>query len=416
MKKSKYNIPAFSCSEIGVVHSLGLAGIPVLVGSFFRDNPALFSRFARDKYFFSCYDKSTYIDELCAYGKLFKEKPVLYSDDDRALLLISEHRERVAKYYRFLFPEKEMVARILDKRMFGELCREKNLPAPASFDISSKADLLRVIDEIPFPCIIKPAHKENWWGDKFKTIVGQYKKAFRFDTPDALIAFYDKVLKVHPEAVVQEYVPGEDDQLYSVNMFVDQGGQLQGYFIAQKRRIYPISAGTGCYIITVKDEEIINTAMDVARRLNLVGLLNIQFKRDTRDGRPRLMEIHIRNSFWSFIGTAAGMNLSSLYYFALTGQTPDKKPQYKEEVKFFDLAKDIRAFLQYRRAGKLTLREWLHTYKGDFVIGGSLLNDPKPIIMNLLFMLRRRLSRSNNKTESRQPVPVRPNKKVSSIG
>ncbi|MDX1587096.1 MAG: ATP-grasp domain-containing protein [Balneolaceae bacterium] len=392
MAKQRYTIPALACSEIGLVHSLGEAGIPVYSGSFFKDNPALYSRFTKNRYFFSRYDKEEYIDQLVELGKSLDQRPVLYSDDDRAILLISRHREKLKPYYRFLLPDKEIVEKILDKRLFCHLCNDHELPAPVSYEVSSVEEMELVIADLPFPAIVKPAYKQDWWHPDFEKIVGPYKKAYTCNNPDELRELYNKIARIDSRAVVQEYIPGEDDQLYSVNLYVDEGGSLQGYFIAQKRRIYPITAGTGCYVVTVDDKEMKETALEVIKKLNLRGLLNIQFKKDIRNGRPRLMEIHARNSFWSFLGTAAGMNLTAKYYFDLTGQQPGREMEYKPGVKFFDLGKDIKAYWQYKKEDKLTFKDWFKTYSGDFVVGGHLLKDPKPIVMNAWFLLQRRLN------------------------
>jgi len=397
LNRKKNKIPAFVCSEIGLVHSLGLAKIPVYSGSFFRDNPALYSRFTDKKFHFTTYEDDRYIEELCNFGKKLSSVPVLFSDDDRALLLISRNRERLQKYFRFMLPDHSMVEKLLDKRKFCHLCTKKELPAPLSFDISSNQELENVIENIPFPCIVKPAHKEDWWKPDFTEVVGSYKKAYKCDSPEEIRSFYKKLLKINNKVVIQEFVPGGDEQLYSINLFVDENGKIKGQFIAQKRRIYPITAGTGCYVVTVEDSNMLDMAKGVIQKLNLKGLLNIQFKRDTRTGKPRLMEIHVRNSFWSFLGTAAGVNLAKLYYEHLTNYKKNKSPNEKtiipkSGVKFFDLEKDIKAFWQYRKAGEITFRDWIKSYCGDFVVGGHLFSDPIPTIMGPFFIFSRKLS------------------------
>lgn len=385
------DIPALSCSEIGLVHSIGKAGIPVYAGSYFKDNPALHSKFTHKKVLFDRYDKKEYINQLCEFGEQLDYRPVLYSDDDRALLHISRYREKLSKYYRFLLPDHEIVKKILDKRLFVHLCKEYDLPAPKSFEVGSKEELDRAASELPFPVIIKPAYKQDWWHDDFEDTVGPYKKAYKSESPEELKQQYEKISKINKRAVVQEFIPGSDDQLYSVNMFVNENSEWEGYFLAQKRRIYPITAGTGCYVVTVEDEDIINTAREVTQRLGLQGLVNIQFKKDSRTAEPRLMEIHTRNSFWGYLGTGAGINLPALYYYSLTGKVLPENRNYEKGFKYIDIGKDIKAFLEYNKNDKLNWKEWIQTYNGNFVVGGMLIEDPIPILMNFWYILLRRL-------------------------
>lgn len=394
----EHDVPVLACSEIGVVHATGKAGIPVINGSFFKDNPALYSRFSTGKLHFSTYEDERFINELIKYGRSWKERPVIISDDDRAMLLLSEHREKLSDYYRFMLPSKEMVRGMLDKRAFCDLSEEKGLPAPVSFYCDEVQDFDRIKGEVPFPCIIKPAFKQDWWRQEVLQRFGSYKKAIRCESLEDLTDLYGFFSAFQPRVIIQEYVPGEDANLFSLNMYVNENSELKGIYLAQKKRIYPIGAGTGCYVVTVKDKDIVKEAVDIVRKLQLKGLINVQFKRHDETGKVKIMEIHLRNSFWNYIGVAAGMNLAAMYYMDLTGEKtlyefPEHADDYEAGVKLFDIGKDFRSMLQYRKEGKITIRKWLKDYTGKYVIQGCLMEDPKPIFKNIQFMFLRRVQR-----------------------
>lgn len=388
--------PVLACSEIGVIHSLGKVGVPVHLGTFFYDNIALYSKYISQKVHFTNYNGVKFIDELVAYGKKQDQKMVFMSDDDRALLLVSDHRERLEPYYHFLFPEKEMVRDILDKERFSELAREYDLPTPITYHYNSREEFEHVKANVPYPCIVKPAFKQDWWHKDFKRLVGDYKKAIECDNPEELQSLYDKLSSISNRGIVQEFVPGDDDNLFSLNMYVDADSELKAIYLAQKRRVYPIGAGTGCYVITVKDLDIVEKTQQIVKTLQLKGLINVQFKKHEVTGEPKIMEIHVRNSFWNYIGVAAGLNLAAMYYQDLTGvdlglrelKSPD---DYKENVALFNLTKDFKAFLQYRKKGELTFLNWIKTYRGKFVLAGYNPSDPYPIIKSIQFILGRKL-------------------------
>ncbi|MFN1835769.1 hypothetical protein AB2B38_010935 [Balneola sp. MJW-20] len=388
--------PVLACSEIGVIHAMGKAGINVHCGSYFEDNPALYSKFTKERVMFSTYEDEQYIEELIEYGKKQPQKPVYLSDDDRAILLFSEHRERLEPYFHFLFPSKEMVRSLLDKRKFCDLSREKDLPAPISFYCTDKEDFEKIKGEVPFPCILKPAFKQDWWREEFISRYQSYKKAIKCNTYEEMVELYEFLSTFQPRVIIQEYVPGEDANLYSLNMYVNEDSELKGIYLAQKRRIYPIGAGTGCYVVTVKDKEIVNTTIDIVRKLKLRGLVNVQFKKNADTGEINIMEIHLRNSFWNYLGVAAGLNLGAMYYMDLTGKEtrykfPETPDTYEDGVKLFDFGKDLKSFFQYRKKGLLTFREWVREYKGNYVIQGHLKEDMLPVLKNLQFMTMRRL-------------------------
>jgi len=386
-----------ACSEIGLIHSLSEAKIPIAAGSFFDDNLSFFSTYVQQKIKFSTYDNEIFIDELINFAQNFSEKPLFVSDDDRAILLFSLHRKRLKPYFKFLMPEHHIVDAILDKRKFCELSKKENLPAPLSFYCSSTKDFKNIAGDVIYPAVIKPAFKQDWWHPDFEKIMGcEYQKAFVCDTPKDLKSVYEKLSGISERAIIQEYIPGDDNMLYSVNMYVNQESEVIGIYTAQKRRVYPIQAGTGCYILTVKDKDITEAAIEIARKLKLKGLINIQFKKHAVTAEPKVIEIHARNSYWNYLGVAAGMNLAAIYYNDLTGvevacKLPKSSEDYKEGAVLIDPLKDIKAFLQYRKAGELSFMDWISTYSKGNTFSGFKKGDMLPVLKNIQFLISRKL-------------------------
>lgn len=386
-----------ACSEIGVIHSLSETNIPIAAGSFFGDNLALFSKFIQKKVKFSTYSDQAFIDELISFGQSCSQKPLFISDDDRAILLFSEHREKLEQYFEFLMPEHHIVDAILDKRKFCELSKKENLPAPVSFYCTASEDFKKLLKDVIYPAVIKPAFKQDWWHPHFEKIMGcEYQKAFVCDTPKDLKSVYEKLSGISERAIIQEYIPGDDNMLYSVNMYVNQESEVIGIYTAQKRRVYPIQAGTGCYILTVKDKDITEAAIEIARKLKLKGLINIQFKKHAVTVEPKVIEIHARNSYWNYLGVSAGMNLAAIYYNDLTGaevagKLPAFPEDYKEGAVLIDPSKDFKAFLQYRKAGELSFMDWISTYFKGAAFSGFKKGDILPVLKNLQFIASRKL-------------------------
>jgi D-aspartate ligase len=384
--------PVLVLGEIGLVSSLGQAGVPIIVGSETNRNPVLYSKYAHRHAFFSSYDSKAFIAELRQLGRSLNQKAVIYSDDDRAILNISNHREALEPFFHILYPSLDMVGRILDKQCFTELSEIYDLPAPRSVKISHPQELPYVKTKLKFPCIVKPTQRHFWWGEEFRQVMDGYHKAIQCKTYDELTKTYRKICQINSSVVIQEYVAGGDDRHYSANLFVDRDGEVRGYYIARKLRIYPINAGNGTYIITVLNEEVLNISKDIIRKLDLKGLVNIQFKQDSNTGEYKLMEIHARNSQWSLLGAKAGANLALMYYRHLTAEADSKDlSTARPGVKYFDLAKDIRAFFDYRKNGLLTFRQWRMSLRGDRVFVGLSWRDPWPMLIQLWYILSKRL-------------------------
>lgn len=376
--------PVLVLGEMGLVSGLGEMGLTLFVGNETKKSIASHSRYVKQSFFFSSYDSEEFIDELCELGYYFRKKPVLFSDDDRALLNISQNRERLKAYYLFLYPERQTVNKLLDKQRFTDLSEQYELPVPASYQATPSDSFKQVADEVKYPCIIKPAQRHFWWGDDFINQMGFYRKAIKCSNSYQFKETYQKILEVNPNMVIQEYVEGDDKQHYSANLFVDEKGKLQGYYIAQKKRIYPIKAGTGTYIETLENPEIFKISIEIIEKLELKGLVNIQFKQDSRTGEYKLMEIHPRNSLWSLLGAKAGANLVYLYYqYLVYGLQYEQPVEAKPNVKYINLPKDIRALIAYREEGELAVSEWWESLQGERVFAALSWRDPLPMLFQI---------------------------------
>ncbi len=374
--------PVLVLGELGLVSSLGGNEIPLIVGSEIKGNPVLHSRYAEERIIFSAYDTDKFIDELCELGRSFEGKAVIFSDDDRAILNISNHRERLKDNYIFLYPTVEMVKSLLDKQDFIELCETYRLPAPTSYKLNCPEQFECIASQIKYPCIVKPSQRHYWWGKDFIEKVGFYKKAIKCSDYEQFKTIYQKIASINPSVVIQEYVEGEDRHHYSANLFVDEGGNIRGYYIAQKLRIYPIKAGTGSFVVTLKNQEVLNISKGIIDKLQLKGLVNIQFKQDCRSGEYKLMEIHARNSQWSLLGKKAGANLAYLYYrYLVHGTVEETVVEARPDVKYINLLQDYRAYKQYRAEGKITFWQWVKSLKGETVFAVYSFSDPMPIVI-----------------------------------
>ncbi|HUN66290.1 MAG TPA: ATP-grasp domain-containing protein [Bacteroidota bacterium] len=384
---------ALVVGDIDLVRSVGQAGIPLFVCSHYEENIGFHSRYCRRPVHVARTSSEGFARDLIEFGKAHGEKIVFFSDDDRAVMNFSEHREELGKYYYYNLPEHSMVKAVLDKREFATLARERNIPAPVMFTPSSLEELQKIIDKIPFPCVIKPANKHDWWHPKFHEIVGPYQKAIRCDSKDELIHWYKKVVQINNDIIVQEYVAGNDAHLYSINMYFNRKQEMLAYFIGHKLRIFPIHAGVATLAVTVDDPGIRDLAVDIARKLNITGHLNIQFKQDPDTKALKVLEIHARNSTWCHLSTAAGRNITGIAYYDMIGQKCPLPDRYETGVKWLDISKDVKAFLAYRRAGEMTLGAWLSSLRGPTVHHLWSLQDPKPALMETWYIMRRRFRR-----------------------
>ena len=164
MKKTSQPV-ACVIGDIDLVRPLGLAGIRSVVVAKPGD-PIRYSRFTEQviDWLDPWKEADALVDRLLAFAETQPEKPVLFYEEDRDLLLVSRHRERLARGFRFTVPDAELVEDLVDKSRFQALAERLDLPVPATRRLSPGAGS-RIEDvDLRFPIIVKPiTRKTDAW-------------------------------------------------------------------------------------------------------------------------------------------------------------------------------------------------------------------------------------------------------------
>src|SRR5205823_8370112 len=107
----------------------------------------------------------------------------------------------------------------------------------------------------------------------------------------------EKVRLVHSlglEIIVMEMIPGPDDLLSSYYTYISGDGRELFHFTKRILRRYPLNRGNACHHITEWLPETAKMGHEFFSAIGLRGLGNVEFKRDPRDGRLKLIEINAR--------------------------------------------------------------------------------------------------------------------------
>ena len=117
--------------DMDLLRPLGLARIPCVVVA--RPGAApRFSRFARAAlpWVDTWEHADEQVDTLMRFASRQSQPPVLFYQEDRDLLLVSRHRERLRSAFRFPIGDATVVEDLVDKGRFQALARRLNLPVP----------------------------------------------------------------------------------------------------------------------------------------------------------------------------------------------------------------------------------------------------------------------------------------------
>jgi D-aspartate ligase len=99
------------------------------------------------------------------------------------------------------------------------------------------------------------------------------------------------------------------------------------------------------------------------RKAGYSGICEIETKRDSRDGRVKLIEVNPRLTGGGDAAPYAGVDLCWIHYLDLIGKEPSPVRPNDRDFRHIDLRSDVGAIFAYRRAGLISWKEIIGSYK-----------------------------------------------------
>ncbi|MBX6373479.1 MAG: ATP-grasp domain-containing protein [Acetobacteraceae bacterium] len=399
--RTRRSATPFACvlGDMELVRPLGLAGIRSLVVAV-PGNPAIWSRFTREAlHWDGSGGEEGLVDALIRLGTAQPEPPVLFYQEDWQLLLVSRHRDRLAKAFRFVIPEARLVEDLVDKGRFQALAERLGLPVPATRRVRLAADPTPPDPGLRFPVIVKPLLRDEQWG-----AAGNVGKALQADSPAELRALWPRLATAATDLLVQEMVPGPETRIESYHVYVDEQGGIAGEFTGRKIRTFPLSLGYSTALEISDAADVAALGRDLVRRLGLTGVAKFDFKR-APDGTLHLLEVNPRFNLWHHLGAVAGVNLPALVHADLTGRPrPVMAARARAGTSWCRLDQDWRA----AEASGLSWLSWLSwALRCEAKLNMSW-DDPMPYLRGVAWpYLRGRLSRRLRRHFPRQAARPR---------
>jgi len=350
-------VPAVLMGGVNLVRCLGLAGIPAIVATPDRAEPALASRHCREGVILPSYDRpeaaAAALEQL---GERLAQQygvrvPLLYGSDD-ALGLVCAHRGRLGRVFRLLLNDPDVAEALLEKDRFQAFAEARGLPVPRRLQWEELAAHAGSV-------VVKPSAKADWHDSPLKKRLFGDSKALIFAS-GAEAAAHAGVALYREQLTCQEYIPGDDTCIGSYHAVADENGVVLDDFVGRKLRTHPPRTGESSFIELVHDEELRELGARIAAQVPLKGVLKMDFKRDPGSGRWYLLEVNARCNLWHYLGVANGINLPRVACeYAALGRRPASRTRYGTDYRWLSLELDARAFLQLRQEGSLGAGAWL---------------------------------------------------------
>src|SRR4029077_10150908 len=291
-----------------IARSLGRRGIPVWAVTPPGIQLASYSRYTLRTLPWpngECKARVEYLLELAARHKL--DGWVLFPTSDETAALLAKFQAELSRRYRVSTPAWEVLRWAYDKRLTYRLAAQEKVDYPATMYPASEADLEG--GECSFPAILKPAAHAGV--NRFTA-----DKAWPVANREELVARYREARElIPPELIlVQEGIPGGGESQFSYAALC-RDGQPIASLTARRTRQYPVDFGySSSFVETLDIPEIVAPSQRLLAAIRYTGIVEVEYKFDSRDGRFKLLDINPRLWTWSPLGGRAGIDFPYLLW------------------------------------------------------------------------------------------------------
>ena len=366
---------------LGIIRSLGRYGIPVYL---LHDNTLCISRFSRYCTKFiktpSIDNGSDFISFLVNLAKKIDLTDyILMPTNDAAVGILSKNKAILERYYKVPTPHWDITKFALNKELTYSLAAENGIPVPATIHPRNVEELQKL--NVNYPVILKGVDGLDFYR---KTGV----KAFMANSMDELESIYENISNLIDisETLIQEEIPGGTDRMYSFCSFFKKD-ELLGVWTGRKVREHPMGLGTGTFAESIYVPDIVELGSKMLGAMHYYGISEIEFKKDPRDNKFKLIEMNARTWLWVSLAARAGVNFPYMLYTDMMGDGIAPVNSFEEGIWWMHIYTDLGVMIKEVSRRNMRIRDYFTSFnngKKEFAVFS--LNDPVPFIMETLML------------------------------
>jgi len=369
---------------LGVVRSLGTMGVPVIMVHYDKKDMGHVSKYIKHSIEAPHPEthESQFINVLIDCAKDYGGG-VLFPVSDETVVAVARNKDALNKHFIIACPEWDIVSQYIDKKYTYELADANGVPAPKTIVPQSVEDVENYSKKVDFPCLVKPSQSHLFYAH-FKC------KMFPVNNADEMISIYQQATEVGLEVMLQEIIPGDDADVVNYNAYFWDGKPLVE-FTSEHIRNAPPWWGSPRVALSNKIPEVIEPGRKILKAMGFYGYACTEFKKDTRDGVYKLMEVNGRHNLSTLLAVRCGINFPWLQYQHLVENEQPTAHDFKTGIYWIDITRDVGYSLGYLKQERYSLRQYLRPYFNQHVFAIFDLKDIRPFIRRCLFLLKQGL-------------------------
>jgi D-aspartate ligase len=307
---------------LGLIRSLGKKRVKVYSADEYK-SPGFYSRYVTKGYLIPniiSEGEDVFVKKMMQIGSEIgsSEKVFLFTSSDNYLIIISKYWHLLSKYFISVSEtnEEKLLDNLYKDRMY-KIAESANVNHPRT-QYSNNINY----ENLSFPVVIKPSIRKTSNSDVGESVFKIKKCKDKSELVDAI----SLLEKNNSSFVVQDFIPGDDDQLFTVGLYALKG-EVIAAASARKIRQFPPLVGECSFGELVNEPLAIEEANKYIKKSGISGICQLEFKR--YHGKHFLMEINPRPWSWNSIIDYAGINLP--YIACKTILNPTSKILYRQK-------------------------------------------------------------------------------------
>ena len=321
---------------LAAVRSLGRLGCRVTAAGTKRWDRSFFSRYCSDRLIYP--NPARDAEAFAAFmleTVARRHYDCIMPMSDYATIPLSLHKAEFLKHTGLAVPDYETLSLVRNKPEILKIARALGIGAPETWCPANLDEAADLSTRIQYPCVVKYKKGTGAIGVRYAHSPAEMLDHFQKTLHKTDVVFDDAV------PMVQEYIPGG---IYDVCVLFNNG-EPRAAELHERTKMYPPSGGYGAAYETRLDPDLIDKGLRLLEEVRWHGPALVEFKKDSRDGSAKLMEVNTR--FWGGIDVSACAGIDFVRLAVQLAVRGDVEPMwdYRVGMKYRWLANEFRRAL-----------------------------------------------------------------------
>lgn len=274
-----------------------------------------YSNILKIQYEKKIWQEEFFVKTLNKFAIEHKTKKILtISTNETYTEFLIKNREKLAKNLIYTTPNLETLKTLINKELFYKTYKNRQLEFPETLYFDCKKNTI-IPSSIAFPVIVKPANVIE-----YNHIVFEGKnKIYKINNSNELEYTIKKIKEAGYQSclIIQEFIPGDDSNLFDVVVYVDRHRKVKIISFAQiglQERTKSMVGNAAVLINGLNttngdSKKMIKIIKKFMESIPYYGFAELDLKYDKRTNSFKVLEINARQGRSSYYISALGANL-----------------------------------------------------------------------------------------------------------